>query len=108
MASNLAMADAFIRSVRASNSLEELGSLMEAVTQDLGFRHYALIHHGDLRGEQCGLVDLKHYPAAITERLIGEGRYRRDPVIRGCQFADGAFIWAELDRLVQLDRHDRE
>ena len=74
----------------------------------MGFRHYALIHHDDLRGRPPGRVDLKDYPAAITERIIGEGRYRRDPIIRGCIFADSAFLWSELSRFISLDRHDRE
>src|SRR3546814_2790906 len=80
---------------------------MDAGTQSMCFRHFALIHHDDLRVPRSELVDLKDYPAAITERLIGERRYRRDPVIRGCIFADGAFLWSDLPQIIHLDRHDR-
>jgi LuxR family quorum-sensing system transcriptional regulator CciR len=73
----------------------------------MAFRYYALIHHDDLRSLRPGLVDLKDYPAAVTERLIGQNRYRRDPVIRGCIFADGAFLWRDLPRFIRIDRHDR-
>jgi hypothetical protein len=47
------------------------------------------------------------YPAVIAERLIGQHRYRRAPVIRGCVFADSAFLWSDLPRIIRLDRQDR-
>lgn len=81
---------------------------MEAVTLAMGFRYYALIHHDDLRRQTLDRVDIKDYPEAIAERLIGEKRYRRDPVIRGCLFADSAFLWSDLPQIIQLDRKDRD
>lgn len=107
MASGLALTDAFLRAVRRVATKSELATLMEAVTRDIGFRHYALIHHDDLRSAPPGRVDLKDYPEAIAERIIGEGRYRRDPIIRGCIFADSAFLWSQLDSIIALDRYDR-
>ena len=82
-------------------------SLMEAISREMGFHHYALIHHDDLRTARPDRVDLKDYPDAIVESLIGQNRYRRDPIIRGCIFADGAFLWSDLPRIIPLDRHDR-
>jgi DNA-binding CsgD family transcriptional regulator len=102
-----AMADCFIRAARAVVTERELGLLMEAVTIEMGFRHYALIHHTDLRGAPHGKVDIKKYPEAIVRRIIEEARFRLDPVIRACRFADGAFLWSELDRIIALDRQDR-
>ena len=52
-------------------------------------------------------MNIKNYPAAIAERLIGQHRYRRDPVIRGWIFADSAFLWSELPGIIHLDRQDR-
>ena len=83
-------------------------ALMAAIACEMGFRHYALIHHDDLRMSPSNRVDLKDYPAAVSERLIGQKRYRRDPVIRGCLFADSAFLWSELSNIIRLDRHDRK
>jgi DNA-binding CsgD family transcriptional regulator len=106
-ASCLALADAFLRAVRTTATTGDLVTLMEAVSRDMGFRHFALIHHDDLRSGRHDRVDLKDYPAAITERLIGQHRYRRDPIIRGCLFADSAFLWSDLHRIIELDKHDR-
>src|SRR3546814_18317107 len=78
----LALTDAVIGALRAIATRDELVSLMEAIAREMGFRHYALIHHDDLRESRPDRVDLKDYPPAITERLIGQRRYRRDPVIR--------------------------
>lgn len=103
----LALTNVIVEALRAIATRDELVTLMEAVSREMGFRYYALIHHDDLRAPRPDHVNLKDYPAAITERLIGQHRYRRDPVIRGCIFADGAFLWSELSRIIRLDRQDR-
>jgi LuxR family quorum-sensing system transcriptional regulator CciR len=87
--------------------LDDLGALMLAVAQEMGFRHYALVHHADPRSSPASRVDLKDYPAAVADRLFRQNKWRRDPVIRGCAFADGAFLWSDLARIIRLDRHDR-
>ncbi|MBO9601852.1 MAG: LuxR family transcriptional regulator [Novosphingobium sp.] len=101
------MPEKFVGALRSVSTRDELIGLMEAVTHDFGFRYYALIHHDDLRSGDGDRVDLKDYPAAIAERLIGEARYRRDPIIRGCVFADSAFLWSDLHHIMDLDRRDR-
>ncbi|HKU07835.1 MAG TPA: LuxR family transcriptional regulator [Bradyrhizobium sp.] len=100
--------DAFLKALAATGTREELADLMAAVTRDFGFRHYALIHHSDLRGRPAGHVDIKDYPAAVSERIVDQGTWRRDPVIRGCLFAEHAFLWSDLPRIIEIDRRDRE
>lgn len=96
-----------VEALRSAGTRDELAALMYAVTREMEFAHYALIHHDDLRRPQPDLVNIKDYPAAITERLFGQRRYRRDPIIRGCIFAGSAFLWSDLARIIRLDRHDR-
>ena len=103
----LALTDAVVGALRAVTSRDELVTLMEAIAREMAFRHYALIHHDDLRVSRPDRVDIKDYPAAITDRLIGQNYYRRDPVIRGCIFADSAFLWSDLSRIIHLDGKDR-
>ena len=103
----LALTNAVVEALRAAGTRDELVTLIQIVTLEMGFRHYAMIHHGDINTAQSDLVDIKDYPAAITERLFGQRRYRRDPIIRGCIFADSAFLWSDLSRIIPLDRHDR-
>jgi DNA-binding CsgD family transcriptional regulator len=103
----LTLTNLVVDALRAIETRMELVALMEAVTREMDFRHYALIHHDDLRRPRPDMVDYRDYPAAISERLIGQQRYRRDPVIRGCIFADGAFLWSDLSHFIHLDRYDR-
>lgn len=103
----LGLTSAVVEALRATRTRDELITLMECVTREMRFRHYALIHHDDLRSPRPDLVDLKDYPPAVIERLVGEHRYRRDPVIRGCIFSGGAFLWSELPEIIRMDRHDR-
>lgn len=103
----LALTSAVVEALRSANTRDALVTLMEAITREMGFRYYALAHHDDLRGERPDRVDLRDYPAIIIDHLIGQHRYRRDPVIRGSIFAGGAFLWSDLPRIITLDRHDR-
>jgi DNA-binding CsgD family transcriptional regulator len=80
---------------------------MEGVAGELGCRHYALIHHDDLRTARPDRVDIKQYPAGAVERLIDQSGYRRDPIVRGCIFSDSAFLWSDLAQIIRLDRQDR-
>jgi len=103
----LALTNAVVGALRATRTAAELATLMEAIAREMSFRYYALIHHDDLGAHRPDLVDLKDYPPAITERLFGQRNYRRDPVIRGCIFADSAFLWSDLSRIIRLDQRDR-
>ena len=96
-----------VTALRSVAAREELVTLMEAVTREMGFRFYALAHHDDLRAPKAGLVDLRDYPPAIVDSLLAGHRYRRDPVIRGCVFADSAFVWSDLPSMIKFDRQDR-
>lgn len=97
-----------VDALRKAGSRDELAQLMAAITHEMKFRYYALIHHDDLCTASPGLVDLKDYPQSIADHLFSQRQYRRDPVIRGCIFADGAFLWSELSQFMRLSRRDRE
>nr|WP_279380263.1 LuxR family transcriptional regulator [Sphingosinicella soli] len=101
------MTNIVVEELRATATREELATLMEAVAREMKFRYYALIHHDDLQPPRPDRVDIKDYPAVIAERLFTQRRYRRDPVIRGCIFADSAFLWSDLPSIISIDRNDR-
>jgi DNA-binding CsgD family transcriptional regulator len=101
------LADEFIRIVRAVEDWRQLRSVMRDVADEMGFRHFALITHEDLRSPKPGQIDLRDYPDGASSRIIDGLRYRRDPVMRGCAFADSAFIWSQLGEIIDIDHHDR-
>ncbi|HEX7854637.1 MAG TPA: LuxR family transcriptional regulator [Sphingobium sp.] len=88
--------------------MADIANLMDDFAHEMGFRHFALIHHDDLRADPPERVKILRYPSAIADRIIGERHYRRDPIIRGCIFSDSAFLWSRLATFMTLNRADRE
>jgi len=101
------LASAVVSELRAVSSRQALAGVVEAITREMGFRYYALAHHADLKDSAGELVDLKVYPEAIFERLASRQRFRRDPVVRACLYAGGAFLWSDLQNLVGIDARDQ-
>lgn len=105
--SSIAFADQVLGLLREAKSDHDLANILSDITCELGFRYFALIHHVDLRKRKPGYVDLRDYPADVSKRIIDDGGYRRDPVIRGCFYSGGAFLWSELGSFMPLDGKDR-
>lgn len=99
--------DSVLRALAGTRTSDELATLMDTISRELGFRHFALIHHDDLRSDVSGRVKILKYPPAVVDRIIDQGTWRRDPVIRACIFTASAFRWSELPSIVAMDRRDR-
>lgn len=106
----LALAEIFLGAVRRADTPGAVETLLDSVARELGFRHYALLHRGDLRGVRAttsgddgGRVLLHNYPGAWAERYLARRLDLVDPVVDACQTAGGAFAWSELADLVTLD-----
>lgn len=54
-----------LRALASATSDAQLRTLIEAVTKELGFRHFALIHHDDLRGKPPDKVKLLAYGQGV-------------------------------------------
>ncbi len=101
------IADDFLRTVQAVDNWDRLRTVMRDVTDYMSFRHFAVLTHEDHRVPRAGQVNLQEYPEGASNRIIGEGRYRRDPVMRGSIFADGAFLWSRVGEIIRCDHQDR-
>lgn len=82
--------------------------MMDVIAREMDFAYFALAHHENSPEGAARRVRLMRYPAAITDRLIGQGLYRRDPIVRGCAIAETAFLWSELPTILTLDQRQRE
>jgi hypothetical protein len=100
------IADEILRELGNMATTAALGELMEAVSHEMGFRYFALIHHDDLRRNCSNRVKILNYPQAIENRIIGQGAWRKDPVIRACIFTPCAFKWSDLPGLLTMDQYD--
>ena len=105
--SSLSLAEAFLRALSTVRTCDGMRGLLADVAREMGFRHFAMIGHEDLAPHQPCRLEIRHYPAAVADRILGRRLDRRDPVIRGCFFADSAFAWSDLQRIITLDRRDR-
>lgn len=82
--------------------LGALGALVEAVARDLGFRHFALVHHGGAISGRAARLFLQNYPEIWVERFEARALHRLDPVQRVASVRFGGFGWSRLPRLVNL------
>ena len=104
---SLSFANDILHAIRQASSWAALRAITRDFTDAIGFRYFALITHEDLRDPRPGAIDLRDYAEGAARRIIGECSYLRDPVIRGAIFADCAYLWSDLHRLIRLDNRDR-
>ena len=110
--SELEAVQSFIDLSRKLRTPAELDLLLQSITRDMGFDHYALIHHVDLspiradfghmvKGELLALTD---YPDAWVEQYISDEIVSRDPVLLASQRTSVGFAWSEMATLITLQR----
>jgi len=105
---HLNLADDFVHRVRTAPDAEALRGLLDSFANELGFRHFAIIHHDDLRVDRPGLINLQNYPDVWAEHFIGQRLYREDPVVHASLRTNAAFMWSEVADLVPLTQRHRD
>lgn len=103
----LSLADDILREIRAARDWEALRTVTRDFTDELGFRHFALITHEDHRHPGLGAVNLRDYPLGAVRRIIGQCAYRRDPVTRGASVAETAYLWSDIRSLITMGQEER-
>jgi len=102
----LALAETFLRESAKIADLGALSALMDDLASELGFRHFALIHHDDARNPSPGLVHLQNYPAYYADRYVADCLHLEDPVLHACLTTHRCFVWSQLGEMISLtDRH---
>jgi len=89
-----------------------LDALLQSITKEMGFDHFALIHHIDLSpfehelGHMTSgqLIALSDYPEDWVAEYIDEDIVTRDPVLLASQRTNVGFAWSDLPRLITLNR----
>ncbi|MEO1168729.1 MAG: LuxR family transcriptional regulator [Pseudomonadota bacterium] len=97
----------FVDSAQNVDTPSELSDLMEAICADLGVRHFALIHHTDLRLTQPGIININNYPPVWADYFIERQFYRIDPVLQACMRTSMAFRWSDLSKHIRLNARHR-
>jgi LuxR family quorum-sensing system transcriptional regulator CciR len=97
---------AFVDDVRAAAGVSELKPILAEISAELGFSHFALAHHIDLRRASTPAIRIHNYPAELEQYHDDQQLGSRDPVHRACQRTAIGFAWSELPRMVQLTARD--
>lgn len=92
----------FVASARDIEDASTLRSLIGDAVAELGFRHFALVHHVDVTKLRPGEVQLANYPVDWIVATRTPGKLISDPVIAACERRAGAFDWRELPAIVSL------
>ena len=105
--SDLVFVTEIVEHLRNVDSDAELVGILDDVTRDLGFDHFALIHHADLSRLSPALVHLDTYPLVWREHFVANGLYVDDPVLQACTRSGVGFAWADVANIIPLSPHQR-
>lgn len=100
--------DAFVRDIGEISSEAELAEALGLISEEMGFRYFALTHHVDMRQAPHPAIRLDNYPLDWA-RYFDEARLGpSDPVHRASHLTSVGFAWSQLPELIQLSDRDYE
>ena len=103
----LARAVRFKSIVEAVDNADDLAAAMQAITLELGFRYFALMHHVDATAAEGSAIRLHNYPARWADFYDREALGVSDPVHRASHVTSIGFRWSNLPRMIPLTAKDR-
>ena len=83
----LSFGAAFLAEIQQAAGLADVQRLLEAAAREMGFRHYATIHHDDHRAASPGLINMNNYPPDYAAAYFGGLYHRDDPVVHAASSA---------------------
>ncbi len=99
--------DQFDAGARRCRSVAELAILVGDCARELGFDHFALLHHASLRRPGAGLIRIDTYPEGWVRELRARGFAPDDPVHLASGRTNAGFAWDELGTLIQVEARHR-
>ena len=100
--------DRFVRDLRLVESEEQLSSLLESISLELGFAFFALTHHVDIRQAPQPAIRLATYPAEWVDFFDRQRLGPSDPVHRASHLTSVGFAWSDVPAMIPLARRDRD
>jgi len=106
----------FIELSRHVQTPAALHDLMQAVSREMGFDHFALVHHVDLRPQGTlvshvvteDFIALSDYPQAWMDQYINDDIVSDDPVLLAAQRTGAGFGWDRLGDYIQITPAHRQ
>jgi DNA-binding CsgD family transcriptional regulator len=104
----VATAEKFAAAVDAAQSIDELRNLVDAITREMGFGHFALSHHVDVPRAPAPAIRIHTYPDEWEAYFDAARLGPSDPVHRASHLTNAGFRWSRLSRLIVLTGRDKE
>jgi LuxR family quorum-sensing system transcriptional regulator CciR len=101
-------AESFLRDLTEVGTEMDLSLLLAEATRELGFQHFALTHHVDIRRAPQPAIRLHNYPDDWVEYYDDRRLGLSDPVHRASHITSIGFAWSDLPRLIALSDRDHE
>lgn len=99
----LADVQEFLEKSRTAAGFDDLRHMLGGVTRQIGFDHFALMHHIDMRlWPERRIVALSDYPDAWKQLYIEQQFQGSDPVVLASQRMAIGFAWHEIGSIVPL------
>ncbi|MBV8687929.1 MAG: autoinducer binding domain-containing protein [Alphaproteobacteria bacterium] len=105
--SGISVVQDFVARAQNTATMTELRALVEGACSDLGFGHFAIVHHVRFGQPHKGNVRLTNYPLDWLALIREEGR-PFDPVLRAAERMSSGFTWDRLDKILDLTPAERE
>ena len=102
------LSDLFEEQASRCTSPADLQLLLTEVTEELGFRYFALLHHRCVQSGSDRLIRLDNYPGAWAEELLTRHDVAADPVHLASLRTNAGFGWDELGELLPLSSPQRQ
>jgi len=102
------LADKFEAKAANCANTADLRDLLANATRELGFDHFALLHHASLKSDRPGLVRIDTYPDGWADELAAHRLVGADPVHHASARTNIGFAWSELPALVAMGPPQRE
>ena len=99
--------DDALKELQRIRSERRLTNIMGALTLELGFSHFAIIEHGDLRLGPPRVICFHNYPPVWADHFINGRLYLHDPVLRACLTIGIGFEWSEIPHMIRLNALQR-
>jgi LuxR family quorum-sensing system transcriptional regulator CciR len=96
------LVDRFGEQAASCVGLGDLRSLLGDVCADLGFSHFALLHHASLSGAGDAYIRVDNYPEEWVAELVDSGLAREDPVHVASRRMNTGFAWDAVGSIIRL------
>ena len=100
-------AELFLRDLAGLSSESQLSDALAEISREMGFHHFALTHHVDVRLPGTA-IRLHNYPSEWAQYYDENRLGLSDPVHRASHVTSVGFAWSEIPQLISLTKGDHD